>query len=124
MAYSNSRYGDDSLALIKQSNADNTSSKPNCFHPSLNFIVGNFDDGAVHYLDFKIIDNETDIYYKDTRTVQYMHFSSYTHWNIKTGWIKALYNRAKNMQSSEIIRLSNQKNFVIHFIERIPKICQ
>ena len=97
MAYSNSRYGDDSLALIKQSNADNISSKPNCFHPSLNFIVGNFDDDAVHYLDFKIIDNETDIYYKDTRTVQYMHFSSYTHWNIKTGWIKALYNRAKNM---------------------------
>ena len=73
MAYSNSRYGDDSLALIKESNADNISSKPNCFHPSLNFIVGNFDDGAVHYLDFKIIDNETDIYYKDTHTYCSIH---------------------------------------------------
>ena len=68
--------------------------KLNGFHTSLKFTVDKFDDGVVHYLDLKIIDNETDIYYKDTQTGQYMHFSSYKPWNIKTAWIKALYNIA------------------------------
>ena len=36
---------------------------------------------------------ESDIYYKDTHPGQYMHFSSYKIWNIKTAWIKALYSR-------------------------------
>ena len=62
------RYVDDTLALIKESNIDNVLSKLNGFHPSLNFTVDKFDDGAVHYLDLKIIDNGTDIYYKDTHT--------------------------------------------------------
>ena len=30
----------------------------------------------MHYLVLKIIDNETDVNYKDTHTGQYMHFSS------------------------------------------------
>ena len=52
--------------------------KLNGFHTSLKFTVDKFDDGVVHYLDLKIIDNETDIYYKDTQTGQYMH----TNWSI------------------------------------------
>ena len=55
-------------------------------------MLDKFDDGFVHYLDLKIVDNETDIYYKDTHTGEYMHF--YTPWNIKTAWIKVLYSRA------------------------------
>ena len=39
---------------------------------------GKFDDAVVHYLDLKLIDNETDIYSKDTQTGQYMQFSSCT----------------------------------------------
>ena len=90
------RYVDDTLALIKESDIDNVLSKLNGFHPSLNFAVDKFDDGVVHYLDLKIIDNEIGICYKDTHLGQYMQFSSYTPWNIKTAWIKALYNRAYN----------------------------
>ena len=70
------RYVDDTLALIKESDIDDVLSKLNGFHPSLNFTVDKFDDGVVHYLDLKIIDNESDIYYKDTHTGQYMHISS------------------------------------------------
>ena len=81
---SNIHYVDDTLALIKESDIDNILSKLNSFHPSLNFTVDKFDDGVLHYLELKIIDNETDIYYTDTHTDQYMHFSSYTTWNIKT----------------------------------------
>ena len=76
-------YVDDTLALIKESDIDNVLSKLSGFDLSLNFTVDKFNDGVVHYLDLKIIDNETDVYYKDTHTDQYMHFSSYTPWNIK-----------------------------------------
>ena len=63
------RYVDDTLALIKESDIDNVLSKPNRFHPSLNFTADKFDDGVLHYLDLKIIDNESDIYYKDVYLV-------------------------------------------------------
>ena len=84
------RYVDDIFALIQESYIYNVLSKLNGFCPSLNFTVDKFDDGVVHYLDLKITDNKTDIYYKDTHTgtftftLRYMHFSSYTPWNIKT----------------------------------------
>ena len=55
------RYVDDTWALIKESDFDNVLSKLNGFHPRLNFAVDIFDNGVVHYLDLKIIDNETDI---------------------------------------------------------------
>ena len=91
-------FRDNTLDLIKELNINKVLSKLNSFHPSLNFTVGKFDDGVVHYLDLKTVDNETDIYHKNTHTSQYMLFSSYTTWNIKTAWIKALYNKAtKNM---------------------------
>ena len=83
-------YVDDTLALIKELDIDAVLSKLNGFHPSLNFTVDKFDDGIVHYLDLKIIDNETDIFHKDTHIGQYMHFSSYKPWNIEIAWIKAL----------------------------------
>ena len=85
------------------------------FHQSLNFIVDKFDDGVVHYLDLEIIDNETDIYYKDTHTGQYIHFSSYTPWNIKTAWIKALYNRATKICSNKKL-LDDQIKKILSFM--------
>ena len=72
------RFVDDTLALIKESVIDNVLNKLNGFHPSPNFTVDKFGDGFVYYLDLKIIDNETAIYYKDTHTGHYVHFSSYT----------------------------------------------
>ena len=91
-------------SLKSKSDIDNALSKFKGFHLSLNFAVDKFDDGAVHYLDLKIlkiIDNETYVYYKDTHTGQYMHFSSYTLWNIKTTWIKALFNRTTKIFSNQ-----------------------
>ena len=88
-------------SLKSKSDIDNVLSKLKGFHLSLNFAVDKFDDGAVHYLDLKIIDNETDVYYKDTHTGKYMHFSSYALWNIKTTWIKALYNRTTKIFSNQ-----------------------
>ena len=64
------RYVDDTLSLIKESDIDNVLSKLNGFHLSLNFTVDKFDDGVVNYLDLRIIDNDIDIYYKDTLTGQ------------------------------------------------------
>ena len=64
-------------------------------------------DGIVHYLDIKIVDNETDIYFKDTHTGQYMHFSSYAPWCINTAWVTALFQRAVKICSTE--ELLNQQ---------------
>ena len=89
--------------------------KLNGFHQSLNFIVDRFDDGVVHYLDLEIIDNETDIYYKDIHTGQYIHFSSYTPRNIKTAWIKALYNRATKICSNKKL-LDDQIKKILSFM--------
>ena len=94
-------YVEDTLALTNESDIDNELSKFHGFHPSLNFTVDKLYDGVVHYLDLKIIDNETDIYFKVIHPVQYMHFSSYKSWNIKTAWIKALYNRATKIYSNQ-----------------------
>ena len=77
--------------------------KLNSFHPNFKFTVDKFDDGIVHYVDIKIIDNETDIYYKNTRTGQYMHFSTFVPWRIKTAWIKALFHRAVKICSNEVL---------------------
>ena len=69
----------------------------------------------MHYLDLKIIDNETDIYYIDTHTDQYMNFSIFPPWNIKTAWIKALYNRATKIHSSQKL-LDDQMKKILSFM--------
>ena len=60
------RYVDDTWALIKESDINIVLKKLNSFHPRLKFTVDKFDDGIVHYLDIKLVDNENDIYLKDT----------------------------------------------------------
>ena len=67
------RYLDDNLALIKESDVKIVLKKLNSFHPSLKFTVDTFDDGIVHYLDIKIVDNETSVYFKDTHTHMSIH---------------------------------------------------
>ena len=101
------RYVDDTLALITESDINIVLKKLNSFHPSLKFTVDKFDDDIVHYLDIKIVDNETHIYFKDTRTGQFMHFSLYAPWRIKTAWVKALFQRAVKICSTE--ELLNQE---------------
>ena len=93
---------DDTLALIKQSDINTVLHKLNIFHHNLKFTVDKFDDGIVHYLDIKITDNETDIYYKNTHRGQYMHFSTFAPWRMKTAWIKALFHRAVKIYSNKV----------------------
>ena len=45
-------------SLKSKSDTDNVLSKLKGFHLSLNFAVDKFDDGVVHHLNLKIIDNE------------------------------------------------------------------
>ena len=59
------RYVHDTLALV-ESDINIVLKKLNSFHPSSKFTVDKFDDGIVHCLDIKIVDNEIDIYCKDT----------------------------------------------------------
>ena len=55
------RYVDDTLVLIKELDMNIVLKKLNSFHPSLKFTVDKFDDDIVHYLDIKIVDNETHV---------------------------------------------------------------
>ena len=102
-------------SLKSKSDIDNVLSKLNGFQLSLNFEVDKFDDGVVHYLYLKLIDNETDTYYKGTYTGQCMHFSSCTPRNIKTAWIKALYNKTTKICSNQKL-LDDQMKKTLSFM--------
>ena len=71
------RYVDDTLVLIKPADISTVLEKFNKFDKKLKFTVDIFPDGVVHFLDIKIENNTTDVYYKNTHTGQYMHFSSF-----------------------------------------------
>ena len=70
-------------------------------HINLKFTVDTFPDGVVHFLDIKIENNTTDVYYKDTHTGQYTHFSSFEPFSRKTTWIKSLFHRASKLCSTK-----------------------
>ena len=63
----------------------------NSFGKNIKFMIDNFPDGNVHFLDIQIDKNHTSIYYKPTHTGQYTHFHSQTLWPMKTTWVKALF---------------------------------
>ena len=74
----------------------------------MKFTVDKFDDGVVHYLDIKIVDNETDIYLKDTHTQRSIHaFFFICFMAYKTAWVKASFQRAVKICSTE--ELLNQQ---------------
>jgi hypothetical protein len=64
----NSRYGDDTLVLIKPSNIPIALDKFNSFDKNLKFTVDTFSDNAIHFLDILILSDNTDVYYKTTHT--------------------------------------------------------
>ena len=69
-----------------------------------------------------MIDNESDIYYKYTHTGQYMHIFSYTPWNIKTAWIKTLYNRATKTCTNQKL-LDHLWNELPNYVSKPPLRC-
>ena len=63
--------------------------------------VDTFPDGSIHFLDIKVDESHTVIYYKDTHTGQYISFHSQTPWLLKTALIKALFHCANKICSSK-----------------------
>ena len=53
------------------------------------------------------------IYKIKTEKHQNMHFSSYIPWNIKTAWIKALYNRATKICSNQKLLEDQMKKILL-----------
>ena len=97
------RYVDDNLLLVKPEDTDNILKKFNSFDKNIQFTVGKFLNGNVHFLDIKINGNKTDIYFKETHKSQYTHFISNTLWRFKTAWIRSLYHRAKKICSNNVL---------------------
>ena len=94
------RYLDDTLVLAKVEDIDNIMKQFNSFDKSIQFTIGRFEDGMIHFLDIKTNGSETDLYYKTTHTGQYCDFSSQTPWKLKISWIKAFHDRATKICST------------------------
>ena len=72
------RYVDDTLLLVKPQDTDEVLKKYKSFDKNIQFTVDKFLNGNVHFIDIKINGNKMDIYFKETHTDQYTHFTSNT----------------------------------------------
>ena len=102
------RYVDDTLLLVKNEDVQHVLNSLNNFDENLNFTVDEFHSN-VHFLDILIDKNKTDVFYKETNTGQYTHFSSFTPWRLKVSWVNALFIRAKKICSDEQMFLKQVK---------------
>ena len=66
------RYADDTLLLVKDEGIDPILKELNSYNRNIKFTVDRFINEDVHFLDIKIHRNNTNIYYKDTHTGQYI----------------------------------------------------
>ena len=66
------RYVDDTLLLVNDEGIDPILKELNSYNRKIKFTVDQFINEDVHFLDIKIHRNNTDIYYKDTHTGQYI----------------------------------------------------
>ena len=72
------RYVPATLVLIKKDKIQHVLNSFNSFDKNLRFYVDIFDDGNIHFLDIKSLNNgETDIYIKDTNATLYVQYHSY-----------------------------------------------
>ena len=101
-------YVDDTLVFIKKDKIQHGLNSFNSFDKNLRFSVDTFDDGNIHFLDIKILNNgETDVYTKDTNTGLYVQYHSYEHWNTKTAWVHSLYHRAQKVCSNQHLSMTH-----------------
>ena len=97
----------------------------NSFDKNLRFSVDTFDDGNIHFLDIKILNNgETDIYIKDTNTGLYVQYHSYEHWNTKTAWVCSLYHRTQKICSNQHLLMTQVNYLKTVVMEWIPSLHQ
>ena len=78
------RYVDDTLLLVKDDDIDPILKELNSYNKNIKFTVDRFINEDTHFLNIKIHQNNTDIYYKDTHTGQYINYRSQTPWKLKT----------------------------------------
>ena len=109
------RYVDDTLVLAKPEDFDEILSQLNSFDENLRFTIDSFDDNNVHFLDLKIDETKTDLFFKPTHTGQYCHFTSQSPWRLKTAWVKALFHRANKICSSDAA-LKKQISRILSFM--------
>ena len=88
------RYVDDTLVLIKPKDIPFVLDKFNSFDKNLKFIIDNFDNSKIHFLDLGISNSGIDIYRKSTCTGQYTRFDSFEPWSRKTAWVRSLFHGA------------------------------
>ena len=91
------RYADDTLLLVKDTDINYVQKRLNSFDKNIKFTGDNLPDGKVHFLDIIVDKNDSNIYYKDTHTGQYISFHSQALWRLKTAWIKVLFHRANKV---------------------------
>ena len=121
------RYVDDTIVLIKEDEVENVLQKFNRFDRNLQFTVDTFDDGNVHFLDLTIdtITGNIDVYSKPTNTGQYSHFRSFSPWNYKVAWARALFNRAKKICTTpELFKAQKNKIGKILSWNGFPALCR
>ena len=109
------RYVDDTLVLVKRKDIEHVQNQLNSFHPNLKFIVDDFKDDNIHFLDLQIKKNSTTIYFKNTHTAQYTNFSSYMPWSLRTAWVKSLFHRALTICSTKVLfneQIGNIRRFM------------
>ena len=74
------KYVDDTLVMIKKDKIQHVLNSFNSFDKRLRFTVDTFEDGNIHFLDIKTLNNgETDIYIKGTNTGRYVQYHSHEH---------------------------------------------
>ena len=95
------RYVDDTLPLVKDEGMDPILKEPNSYNKNIKFTVDRFIKEESHFLDIKIHQNSTDVYYKDTHTGQYINYRCQTPWKLKTPWIKASYYCARKIDHAQ-----------------------
>ena len=91
------RYVDNTLVMVKKEHLSTTLNKLNSFDSNIQFTIDHLPDGIVHFLDLKVNGNQTHVYYKETHTGKYTHFTSQIPWCLKTAWIEALYHQTKRI---------------------------
>ena len=95
-------YVDDTVLLVKDENIDPILKELNSYNKNIKFTADRFINEDVHILNIKIHhQNNTDIYYKDTHTGQYINYGSERPWKLKTSWIKALHHCAHKICSNK-----------------------
>ena len=84
----------------------------------MKFVIDNFSDGNVHFIDVQIEKNHWSIYCRPTHIGQYIHFHSQTPRLIKAACVKALFHHAKEYavpMLDLINKLRISKNFCPEF---------